>query len=124
VRFIAIAKPELAPYGQAAVETLQKLGMWDELQPKILYAENISQAKLYGSSNNADVVFTAYSLLLNDGGMVIPVEDHLHQPLNQELGIIASTRNLEAARKFVAFLLTGDGKDILRNSGYQIPQNP
>src|ERR1700761_6486160 len=61
VHVIAVAKPELAPYGQAAVETLQKLGIWDQVKERIVYAENISMAKQYGTSNNADAVFTAYS---------------------------------------------------------------
>ena len=63
VRVIAVAKPELAPYGLATLDTLQKLGI-SEQRPKVVYAENISIAKQYGQSKNADVVFTAYSLSL------------------------------------------------------------
>jgi molybdate transport system substrate-binding protein len=68
VKVIAMAKPELAPYGQAALETLQKLGIWGRVQPKVVYADNISMAKQYGTSGNADAVFTAYSLVLKGSG--------------------------------------------------------
>src|SRR5438477_51210 len=83
----AIAKPELAPYGQAAVETFEHLGIWRQVQPKVVYAENINAAKQYGVSRNADAVFTAYSLVLHEAGTVIRVDENLHRPIEQELGI-------------------------------------
>jgi len=67
VRFIAIAQPELAPYGQAAVDSLKAAGLWDVLQPKVVFANNISQAKQFAISGNADAAFTAYSLAPVDG---------------------------------------------------------
>lgn len=121
VHVIAVAKPELAPYGLATVETLKSLGLWDKLQPKIVYAENISMAKQYGTSKNADAVFTAYSLVLKEAGQVIQVDEKLHQPIVQELGIVAATRHPESARVFVQFLLKGEGRDLLRKSGYRVP---
>ena len=121
VRFIAVAKPELAPYGQAAVETLQHLNLWTHVQSKIVYAENINVARQYGLSHNADAVFTAYSLVLHEPGKVIQLSESLHQPIDQELGIVASSKNLEPARKFVDFLLHGEGRAVLLKSGYQVP---
>src|SRR5438105_3187763 len=93
VRVIAVANPELAPYGQAAIETLQRLGILTRVRAKIVYAENINMAKQYGMSNNADAVFTAYSLVLKEGGRVIQVDEKLHQPIVQELGIVAKSRH-------------------------------
>ena len=119
VHVIAVAKPELAPYGQAAVETLHKLGIWDRVKDRIVYAENINIAKQYGASNNADAVFTAYSLVIHEDGKVIPVDDALHQPLEQELGIPVSSKNADGARKFVAFLMAGEGKKLIASSGYR-----
>jgi molybdate transport system substrate-binding protein len=121
VRVVAIAKPDLAPYGQASIDTLQRLGIWEQVQTKVVYAENISMAKQYGKSNNADAVFTAYSLVLHESGKIIRVDESLHQPLNQELGILAKSTHQDDARKFVSFLLTGAGKSILAGSGYQQP---
>jgi len=110
----------LAPYGLATVETLKSLGLWDKLQPKIVYAENISMAKQYGTSKNADAVFTAYSLVLKEAGQVIQVDEKLHQPIVQELGIVAATHHPESARAFVQFLLKGEGRDMLRQYGYRV----
>ena len=119
VRFIAIAKPELAPYGQASVDTLQRLRIWPRVQNKVVFAENINMAKQYGLSHNADAVFTAYSLILHQAGEVLRVDENLHQPIDQELGIMASSKHVDAARRFVDFLLHGEGKQILGNSGYE-----
>jgi molybdate transport system substrate-binding protein len=121
VRVIALAKPELAPYGLAARESLQRLGIWDQVQPRIVYADNISMAKQYGASGNADAVFTAYSLVMKESGKAIPVDEQLHRPIDQALAIIAASRHAEAAREFADFLLKGEGRNILGNSGYRLP---
>jgi molybdate transport system substrate-binding protein len=120
VKVIALAKPELAPYGLAARETLQKLGIWSLVESKVVYADNISMAKQYGSSGNADVVFTAYSLVLKEPGKVIQVSDEFHAPIDQAMGIVAASKNQAAGREFMNFLLTGKGRDILRESGYRV----
>jgi len=120
VRTVAIAKPELAPYGQAALETLRRLGIWDAIQPKVVYAENISMARQYGQSKNADAVFTAYSLVLHESGRLIPVDEDLHQPIDQSLGIVAKSQHQAAARKFVDYLFKGDGRAMLESFGYRV----
>jgi molybdate transport system substrate-binding protein len=122
VRTIAIAKPELAPYGQAAIESLHAAGVWDQVQSKVVYAESVAMARQYGSSGNADAVFTAYSLVLHDPGKIIIVDEKLHQPIAQELGILASSTHQAEARKFTAFFLSGGGREILREFGYRFPQ--
>lgn len=120
VKIIALAKPELAPYGLAARETLQKLGIWNQVEPRIVYADNINMAKQYGSSGNADAVFTAYSLVLRESGKVIPVDEKLHAPIEQALGIVAASKNQSAAKAFTTWLLTGHGRDGLRAFGYKV----
>ena len=121
VRVIAIAKPDLAPYGRATVEALRRLGIWDRVQARIVYAENISMAKQYGSSNNADAVFTAYSLVQREGGRIIVVDDKLHDPIVQDLAIVAASPNRDSARKFTAFLLGDTGRGFLQTYGYRPP---
>lgn len=124
VRVIAAAKPELAPYGRATIETLQRVAMWERVKSRIVYASNISMARQYGTSGNADAVFTAYSLVLKERGRVIRVDENLHRPIAQALGIPAGSRNLKSARLFVDFLLTGKGRDALAKSGYRLPPKP
>jgi molybdate transport system substrate-binding protein len=121
VKVIALAKPELAPYGLAARETLQHLGIWDRVQSRVVYAENINMAKQYGVSGNADAVFTAYSLVLKEAGKVIKVDEKLHNPIDQALGIVAASKHRAAAQQFVDFLLRGPGRAILGDSGYRVP---
>ena len=121
VRVIGAAKPELAPYGQATVETLQQLGIWEQVKSKVVYASNISMAKQFGTSGNADAVFTAYSLVLHDPGKIITVDEKLHQPISQELGILTSSQHQADARKFTAFFLAGAGRDVLHDFGYKPP---
>lgn len=116
---IAVANPKLAPYGQASIETLRSLGILPTVQSKIVYAENINMAKQYGASHNSDAVFTAYSLVMHDGGTVIAVDEKLHQPIVQELGVVARSRHQDAARKFVQFLVNGPGRALLRSYGYR-----
>jgi molybdate transport system substrate-binding protein len=123
VRFIAVATPELAPYGEATVETLQHLGIWDKVKDKVIYAENINMAKQYGTSNNADAVFTAYSLVLKEGGKTIRVDEKLHRPISQELGILAGSKNQREARAFADYLLKGKGRVVLARSGYRVPES-
>ncbi|MGP0070701.1 MAG: molybdate ABC transporter substrate-binding protein [Bryobacteraceae bacterium] len=120
VKVIALANPKLAPYGAAAVETLQRAGIWDQVKDKIVYAENISMAKQYGTSKNADAVFTAYSLVLKEAGKVIQVDEGLHQPIVQKLGIVARSQHRDTAQLFTTFVLTGAGRDVLARYGYKV----
>ena len=118
VRIISVAKPELAPYGAATIETLRSAGILDKVQSKIVYADNINMAKQYGSTGNADVVFTAYSLVLKENGNVIQVSEKLHKPITQALGIIAASPNKADAGKFSDFVLHGGGRAALKGFGY------
>lgn len=120
-KVIALAKPELAPYGLAARETLMRLGIWDRVQSRIVYADNINMAKQYGSSGNADAVFTAYSLVLKETGKVIQVDEKLHSPIDQALGIVAASKHRDTARQFADYLLKGRGRDVLATYGYHLP---
>ena len=120
VRVIAVANPKLAPYGAAAVETLQHAGIWDQVKDQIVYAENISMAKEYGTSKNADAVFTAYSLVLKETGKVIQVDESLHQPIVQKLGVLARSQHRDTAQLFTTFVLTGAGRDVLARFGYKV----
>lgn len=121
VRFIAVAQPDLAPYGQAAVEALKALGIWEQVQPKITYANSISMAKQYATSGNADVAFTALSLVLEEGGTTLKIGPKLYRPINQALAIATSANHPENAQRFVAFMLGAKGRALLQKNGYSLP---
>lgn len=118
IRIISLANPDLAPYGRAARETLQNLGIWQRVESKLVFAENTSMAKQYGATGNADAVFTAYALVRSEAGSVVRVEERLHRPIRQALGLLASSRQKASARQFADFVLTGGGHAILRRYGY------
>ena len=121
VRFIAIAQPELAPYGKATVEVFKTAGLWAAVQPKIVYANNISLAKQLAASGNAEAAFTAYSLLLHDKGTVLKIDPNLYHPIEQALAIVTSSPGIEDAKAFRSFLLGPEGRAILSRNGYLVP---
>ena len=107
IRRISIANPDHAPYGQAAREALQSAGLWDELQPKLVPGENVLQAFQYAQTGNVDVGLVALSLVATAAGTYEVVPETLHQPINQELAILASSTHQDEAKRFIAFS-TGD----------------
>jgi molybdate transport system substrate-binding protein len=121
VHFVAIARPESAPYGRASVEALQALKLWDAVQPKVVYAENITMAKQYAQTGNADASFTAYSLVLREQGKVILVDEHLYRPIDQATAVLKNSQKQESARQFVNFLLGPKAREILQRYGYVFP---
>jgi molybdate transport system substrate-binding protein len=121
IRFVAVAQPKLAPYGQAAVEALKNAHLWEALRSKIVYANSISMAKQQAATGNADAAFTAYSLVLHERGTVLKVDPALYHPIEQALGIVASTSRMKEAQQFRSFLLGPDGRAILAKSGYLLP---
>ena len=121
VKFIAIAQPELAPYGQASVDVLRGAGLWETVQPKLVYGTSISMAKQYASSGSANAAFTAYSLVLHEKGTVLKIDPKLYKPIEQALGIVAASPHIEEAKQFRSFLLGPEGRMILANNGYLLP---
>jgi molybdate transport system substrate-binding protein len=121
IRFIAIAQPELAPYGQAAVEALRASSLWDRLKPKFVYANSISEARQLAASGNANAAFTAYSLVLHDSGTVLKVDPRLYRPIEQAVAIVSASPRAQEAKQFEDFLLGPEGRSILSNNGYLLP---
>jgi len=118
---IAIPKPDIAPYGQAAIESLQKLGIWNEIEPKVVYAQNVSQAKQYAATGNAEVAFIPLALVKPGEGSYIEISESLHLPINQALGVIKSSAKQDAAKQFVSFVLSQEGQQLLTGKGYSRP---
>lgn len=121
VRYIAVAQPELAPYGKASMDVLKNANLFSQVEKKIVYGNNISLTKQLASSGNADAAFTAYALVLHEKGIVLKIDSKLYPPIEQAMGIVAATAQMENAKKFREFLLGGEGKEILARSGYSAP---
>lgn len=117
---IAIAKPDVAPYGSAAVESLKQLGIWAQIEPKVIYAQNVSQARQYAATGNAEVAFIPLALVKTGDGSYLEVKENLHQPIDQALAVLESSAKQDAARQFVSFVLGPEGQQFLKAKGYSI----
>ncbi len=120
VRFVALPNPKLAPYGVAAQEALEHAGIWKQIQPKVVYGENVRQALQLCESGNADAVLTSASLVTGRNADLVP--DDWHGPITQKAGIISTTKNLEAARQFLDFLKSKDGQAVFAKFGFSAPK--
>jgi molybdate transport system substrate-binding protein len=124
VRKIAIANPEHAPYGRAAVAALRKAGIYQEVKEKLVFGENISQAAQFVQSGNAQAGILAYSLTrstaLSDGKQwMIPKE--LYPPIEQTAIVLKAAKEKAAALGFIKFVTQGPGRAVLVNFGFQPP---
>jgi len=119
VERISIAKPDLAPYGRATVEALRALNLWTQIEQKIIYAQNVSQAKQYAATGNAEVAFIPLSLVKAGEGRTIEVEEKLHQPIDQAIAVVKDSHQPEAAQRFVSFVLSPEGQTTLERYGYK-----
>jgi len=116
LRHIAIANPAHAPYGIAAKQALEKSGLWNKLQAKIVYGESVRNALEYAESGNAEVAITAWSLVVHRGGILLPAV--LHSPIRQAGGVVKTSKNKDAARAFLRFLLLPETQRLLENNGF------
>jgi molybdate transport system substrate-binding protein len=126
VGIIAIANPEHAPYGVAARQVFETVGAWERVEPRLVYGENIADTHRLAASGNADVAVTAWSLALaaeqdGDGTWVLLDED-LHEPLQQELVVVAADRDRAAlASRFVDHVGSEQGREVMRRYGFLLP---
>jgi len=115
---IAIANPDHAPYGLAAKQALESVGIWDRVRPKLVYGDNIRQTLQYAETGNVDVSIVALSLSVQGHGRWTLIPEELHQPIDQGLGIIKTTKNEKAARAFIAFIEGPQGQEIMKKYGF------
>lgn len=118
---IAIAHPATAPYGRAAVEALEAAGLWDRVKDKIIYAENVNQAQQYAATRNTDVAFIPLALVRRAPGRFVRVDGKLHVPIDQALGVVRNSVHHAEAKEFAEFLLSEQGRVILKKFGYTLP---
>jgi molybdate transport system substrate-binding protein len=117
VRIVALPNPKLAPYGVAAQQALEHAGLWTKVQPKVVYGENVRETLELWTSGNADAVLTSASLLQGKNPELIPAD--WHSPIVQKGGIVAGTKNLEAARRFMDFLTGPAGQAVFARFGFE-----
>lgn len=119
---LALANPKLAPYGRAAQETLQALGLYDTLQSKLVMGENIAQAQQFVATGNAELGFVALSQVWRDGkftsGSAWLVPEKLHAPIRQDVVLLKHGRNNAAAAALLKYLQSDAAKAVIASYGY------
>ncbi|HRL29978.1 MAG TPA: molybdate ABC transporter substrate-binding protein [Ottowia sp.] len=121
---IAIANPKLAPYGAAAVETMDKLGLAAALTPKLVTGESIGQTYNFIATGNAELGFVALAQVLDGGKMksgsmwVVPAK--YHAPIIQDAAILKRAAANPAAKAWMALMRSPNTQDFIRSYGYEV----
>jgi len=125
VKKVAIANPQHAPYGQAAVAAMRKQNVYDRLKDKLVLGENISQTASFVVSGSADAGIIALALVLSpnmrDKGRYVAIPDSDYPPIEQACVILGRSKNKETAVQFLSFLRTAAGGELLRRYGFVVP---
>jgi molybdate transport system substrate-binding protein len=122
IRHIVLANPKIAPYGKAAMETIQSYELEERVKDKFVFGESIAQTNQFIHSQAAEIGFTAKSVVLSplmkNKGQWIEIPDSLYSPIEQ--GIILLNEPSKAALAFQNFLFSKKGKAILETYGYEV----
>ena len=116
---LAITNQKTAPYGAAAVEAMEKLGVYAGVKAKLVRGDNLAQTYQFIVTKNAQLGFVAYSQVIKaEGGSKWMVPDNLYTPLRQDAVLLKTGENSEAAKAFLNFLKSDEAHAILENYGY------
>ncbi|POR07710.1 molybdate ABC transporter substrate-binding protein [Diaphorobacter sp. LR2014-1] len=121
-RHIAVANPKLAPYGLAAVQTLDKLGLAAQVQPRVVTGENIGQTYQFAASGNAPLGFVALSQVMENGqlrqGSAWVVPATMHAPIRQDAIVLQRGEGNPAADALMQYLRGEKARAVIRAYGY------
>jgi molybdate transport system substrate-binding protein len=122
---IAIANPQHAPYGRAAVESLKKEGLYDSLENKLVMGENISQTAQFVQSGNADAGLLALSLVLDpqmkSAGRFVEIPESDHAPIEQAAVILKRSKDKSTAAAFLEFVRKPEIVNLMSRYGFTLP---
>lgn len=122
---LAIANPKLAPYGVAAQETLQSLGLMDGVQSRIVMGESITQTMQFADTGNADMAFIALSQTMKDGkpieGSAWVVPSHMFTPIRQDAIVLTTVEDKAATEAFMKYLKSAKAIAVIKSFGYELP---
>lgn len=122
-RHLAIANPQTAPYGLAATQVLDQLGLTEAIEPKLVEGQNIAQAYQFVASGNAELGFVALSQVYKDGqitrGSAWQVPAQLHEPIRQDAVLLTKGQDNPAARALLEYLRGEQAATLIRAYGYQ-----
>lgn len=121
---LAIANPKTAPYGVAAMQVMQKLELWESLQPQIVMGESLGQTMGFIESGNAQLGFVALSQVLDPKikgqGNRWDVPNNLHEPIKQDAILLTKGKDNAAAKALMEFMSGPQAKTIIERYGYEL----
>lgn len=124
-RFLSIANAKVAPYGRAAVQTLQKLGVLAAVEPRVVQGESIAQTHQFVSSGNAQLGFVALSQVWENGklksGSAWIVPEEMHEQLKQDVVLLNPGKASKPAAALLEYLRSDKARKIIERYGYKLP---
>jgi molybdate transport system substrate-binding protein len=121
-RRIAIANPEHAPYGRAARQALERAGIFDAVEPRLVLGENVRQAFQFAETGNVDAAIVARALVVNDSeGPSLLVDESLHQPIDQALVVCNRGDSRAGGEELARFVSSEPGRAVMRRYGFLLP---
>lgn len=129
LKHLAIANPKIAPYGTAAKQVLNKLGLWQQLKPRLVMGENVAQTLQFVSTGNAQAGFVAKSMLdmaafqlvkVVATGCVWDIPAEMYSPIKQKMVLLNKADNNPAAHDFMRYMQSRDAKSIIQSTGYDV----
>jgi molybdate transport system substrate-binding protein len=123
-KHLAMANPKTAPYGVAAMQAMQALGLWEKLQSRIVMGENLGQTLGFIESGNAELGFVALSqavdpkLKIKGSRWNVPLD--LHEPIRQDVILLAKGKDNAAAKALLEFMRSSHAKTIIERYGYEL----
>ncbi len=126
IRRIAIANPEHAPYGSAAVQALKSAKIYELVSDKLVYGENVSDTYRLATSGNADAALVSLSLVIanSNGGQYVVIPSDAHTPLEQALVVTAKKPRSASAKAFIAMVSSTAGRSVMLKYGFLLPGDP
>ena len=121
VQRVAIANPEHAPYGMAAKETLSNAGIWEAVEPKLVYGENVRQTLQFIQTGDAQAGIVALSIADVPESSWTLIDANRHSPLLQALAVVNGSPQPDAARAFAEFINGEEGRPIMQRYGFVLP---
>ncbi len=124
-RYLALANPKTAPYGLAAMQTMESLKLLDTLAPRFVQGENIAQTQQFVATGNAELGFVALSQVWRNGriaegsGWIVPAG--MHAPIRQDAVLLVPGRDRPAALALLRFLRGETARNVIRSFGYALP---
>jgi molybdate transport system substrate-binding protein len=118
-RRIGIANPDHAPYGKAAVQAMQRAGVYDQIKDRLVLAENVQATMTYAKEGSVDVAFVALALAIaNDTKVYTAIELDLHDPLEQTMVVCGTGPASDAARELARFIVSDQGRATMERYGF------